>query len=97
MAEVPLNPNNDKPLSISLSFHLKDVVEINEPQVGCFNYFISSSVKTNKKSVFRCIFPLSLIFGWDGQITDLNITISISSFMKTQYLENLQEAYGNQR
>ena len=36
MAEVPLNPNNNKPLSISLSFHLKDVVEINEPQVGWF-------------------------------------------------------------
>ena len=56
MAEVPLNPNNDKPLSISLSFHLKDVVEINEPQVGCFKYFISACVKINKKSLFSDVF-----------------------------------------
>ena len=56
MAEVPLNPTNNEPLSISLSFHLKDVVEINEPQVGCFNYFMSACGKTYKKSLFSDVF-----------------------------------------
>ena len=66
MAEVPLNPNNNKPLSIALSFHLKDVVEINEPQVGCFKYFISACVKTNKNLCFQMYFSLkfNIWLGW---------------------------------
>ena len=33
MTEVPRNPKGYGSLKIELSFHLKDIVEINEPQV----------------------------------------------------------------